>query len=284
VFIIDLAVVLFGHLSTRHYLNKIDAAEARERAGQPQPRLYEDSWIQKREAADAYECKIDLVMVVFTTLGIFVAGSQSKASLIRAILLRTAYGLIVIESLLLLTTVVLFVEFDAWRGGEFLNVWHGWLLGMVNASWFAFVLIRITAVFLAALLVGWLWRRSRTIGATIGIGLLLAITTFCIMTSYLPAGIYGVVDEIERWPDEDHYYRFANGKFESVSKDGAVQMGHYEKTADGWILSWADTRYKLKSSWFGIWMINAEFPENRSFLGRRILPFLRPASCPYWLQ
>jgi hypothetical protein len=287
VIVIDLIVVRFGPLSEEQYIKMIHAPITREDVNDPaKPQLYDFDArsFQLVEAAEVYQFKVAVALVIFTTLGFFVAAKQSKNVLLRSILTRTVFALVAIECLLLVTAAILFVELDGWGGFGKVGDWHRWLVDCVNAGWFGFVLIRLTGLGLVALAVRRLWRWSRTVGASVATLLIAVLTMFCVMTSYSPAGVYGYVDEIERWPDEDHYFRFCGGNFEEVHKDGVFHMGHYEKTADGWILIWADTRYNLKSSWFGIWQINAEFSENRSLLGRRIIPFLRPASGPNWLQ
>jgi ABC-type transport system involved in multi-copper enzyme maturation permease subunit len=190
---------------------------------------------------------------------------------------RIVCGLIVIVCLLLLTAIVSVIEiWGRWPG-------YFWFMNLVRAGWFSFVLVRIIVFFLVALAVRRLSRSSRAAGAAVAGLLILGVTIFSVMASYSPAGIYGVVDEIEG--DGDHYYIFADGKVEDVYKDGRAQWGRYEKTADGWVLTLPDHRvFKLKSSWFGIWWTNVEAPDSTLCLGRRIIPFLRPDWMPNWLQ
>jgi hypothetical protein len=276
VILIDLIVVRFGE---RQYIKMTHTPITREDVNDPaKPQLYDFDArrFQLEEAAEVYRFKIAVAVVIFTTIGIFAAGKQSESPLIRSILLRIAYALIVIECLLALTTAVLLFELYPWHR---IDVgWHSWLIDRINGSWFGFLLLRMSLLFLATVAAWLLWRRSRRLGAAAGTLAILGLAIFVALTASSPAGVYGIIDEIERWPDEDHYWRFEGGKFEHVSKDGVTQLGHYEKTADGWILTWADSRYRLRPSWFGISQCDVEFPDHCSLLGRRLLPFLRPAS------
>jgi hypothetical protein len=196
---------------------------------------------------------------------------------------RVALGVIVIVCLLVFTVTVSFVELDGWRTVEKLGGWYGWFINLLRIGWFGFALVRMVALFLVVLAVRRVWRWSRAAGASVAALLVLGVTILILITSYSPAGVYGDIDEYAY--DTDHYYILSGGRFENVYKNDVLHLGHYEKTAGGWILTETDnSRYKLKPSWFGIWMINVEFPESREVLGRRIIPFLRPDWIPKWLQ
>jgi hypothetical protein len=187
-------------------------------------------------------------------------------------------GLVVIVCLFLLAAAVAVFEiYGRWPGYfRLINLW--------NTGWIEFVLMRIVALFLIALAIGRLVRWSRAVGVSVAALVVLGLSIFVVLTSYSPTGIYGTIDEIPRC-DGDHYYRLARGQFDSVAKVGVDEMGHYEKTAEGWILTWAgNSRYKLKFSWFGVWATSIESPQSGWILGRRIVPFLRPEWTPSWMQ
>jgi hypothetical protein len=215
--------------------------------------------------------------------------SSTRGSNIVAIVLKRILQLVVVAvCVLLLTVVALYVELGGSWAVSFQGGWGNWIRYCILGGWLGFVVIRIVLFFTFVLIARRLWRWSRTIGRALAGLIILGLLIFFVMTSYSPAGIYAYVDEIERWPPgEDYYTRFCAGKAEDVHKDEVFQWGHYEKTADGWLLTEmgpSGRRFMLKPSWFGIWKINAEFPEKRSLLGRRIVPFLLPDGWPQWLQ
>ena len=200
---------------------------------------------------------------------------------------------------LLLTTAIAFVELG--RSVEMSGGWHNWFSDIVNKGWFAFILIRVGVFVLLLFVVGLVSRRSRFAGQIAAAALIVGLVVFLFITSHYPAGVYAVVDKIEG--DGEDYFVFAGGKETYVhsriylimgektdgGQDEHVQVGHYEKTADGWILTQVNNdnshyTYKMKPSWLVIWLIDMDVPESRVVLGRRILPFLRPDWMPNWLQ
>ena len=201
----------------------------------------------------------------------------------QVMLRRIVISLVVIACLLPLTLVVLFIELGGKSAVQFHDGWYNWFYYLVSGGWFGYLLTRLVALILAGLMVQRVWQRSRVAGVALAALLVLSLTIFVWIKSYSPAGIYAAVDAIER--DGDAYFVFAGGKVRYVGKEIDGEYARYQKTLDGWTLTTADHFvYKLKFSWFGIWLINVEAPENRLLLGRRIIPFLRPDWMPKWLQ
>jgi hypothetical protein len=183
------------------------------------------------------------------------------------------------------TVAILYVELEGWHGVSLQGGWLAWFAYVVNGGWFGFLLIRVVLLSLLALVVWRLWRWSQRIGRSLAMLIIIALAVLFVMTSYSPAGIYAYVDELERYGG-DHYLRLFGGKAEEVSSHGVAVWGHYDKTADGWILTEMSDRgrhMKLKSSWFGTRFKDVEFPENGGVMGRRIVPCLLPDGWPQWL-
>jgi hypothetical protein len=207
------------------------------------------------------------------------SGAILNLLLVRSqMLMRVINGLVVIMCLFFLAAAVAVFEiYGRWPGYfRLINLWQ--------VGWIEFVLMRIVALFLVALAVVRLWRWSRLAGALVAALVALGLSLFVVLTANSPTGIYGTIDEKPRC-DGDHYYLFAHGEFHSIGKSKVIELGHYEKTGEGWILIWAgNSRYKLKSSWFGVWATSIESPESGWILGRRIVPCFRPEWIPVWMQ
>ena len=194
---------------------------------------------------------------------------------------RIIPDVIIIMCLPLLTVAVLLNM--GWRGGD--GRWHSYeFIDLTRQGWFSFVLARFVGLYLIVLLVRRLWRWSHRIGISAATLLIIGFAVFSVVKSYSPDGIYCVVGEMAKY--DDHYFLFAAGKVEDIHPDTRLRYGHYEKTADGWVVITNDEEpytEKLKFSVFGIYLTKADNPEP-SFWPRRIIPFLRPSWIPDWLQ
>src|SRR5581483_589834 len=189
---------------------------------------------------------------------------------------RTARALTVIVCSLLLTAAVL-VNMGAHDYAGFIY--------FIRTGWFSFVLARIMALFLVVLAVLWLWQRSRAVGISVAGVLILSLTAFTAMKSYSPVGSYAVIPGLGH--DMDHYFRLADGKVDLIHDFPRLDAdyGHYEKTADGWFLTYGGkddpSVCRLRFSVFGIYLTDTE-NDAHHFLPRRMIPFLRPRWMPDW--
>jgi hypothetical protein len=190
---------------------------------------------------------------------------------------RTIRALIVIVCSLLLTAAVL-VNMGA-------HNYHGFM-NFMRMGWFSFVLGRIVALFLVVLALRRLWQWSRAVGMSLAGLVIIGLTAFSVIKSYSPAGVYGLVPGLN--DDMDHYFRLAGGKVDLIHDFPRLHgdYGHYEKTIDGWFLTYGGkdpSVCRLKFSVLGIYLIDVESGAHR-FLPRRIIPFLRPGWMPDWFQ
>ena len=169
--------------------------------------------------------------------------------------------------------------FGAWGPYAFVN--------LVRQGWFGFVLLRFVMLFLIVFAVRGLWHRSRAFGAAVAVLLIIGLTVFTVIKSYSPDGNYGLIPGLG--DEMDHYFRLAGGKVDLVHNYPplSADYGHYEKTADGWFLTYGGqdpSVCRLRFSVFGIYLTKIEDPQVTNFLPRRIIPVLRPGWMPDWLQ
>ena len=204
--------------------------------------------------------------------------------LVRSVRKTIVRGLIVTLCLLLLTAAVVFKM--CWRdvfgrSGPYAFV------NLVRQGWFSFVFGRFILLTLIVLGMRGLWRWSRAIGTMVAVLLTIGLVVFIIMKSYSPVGSYGFIPGFH--DDMDHYFRLADGKVDLVHNLPRLNAdyGHYEKTADGWLLTYGGkdpSVCRLRFSVFGIYLTKIEDRQATNFLPRRIIPFLRPGWIPDWLQ
>jgi len=160
---------------------------------------------------------------------------------------------------------------------------RSWFTNFVHSSWFGFLSARFIALLLIALAVLWLWRRSRVVGVSIAVLLILGLTAFTVIKSYSPEGIYADLTDLSR--DGDQYFLLSNGKLEWMSRNGPMLHWRYEKTKDGWIVTTSDGEIqRLNFSVLGFQMTQQDTGRSTDFFPRRIVPFVRPDWVPDWLQ